>query len=60
MTIRVYNVAGELMITLEHTTTPANRNGTSGRRTTEGAPGLYIYHVSAGIAGKDRKFAVIK
>jgi hypothetical protein len=62
-TIRVYNVAGELMITLDHTEYTSEQKWnlrSSGNQ--EVAPGLYIYHVSApGIAGeKIGKFLVIK
>ncbi|MCC6396633.1 MAG: hypothetical protein IT282_06405 [Bacteroidetes bacterium] len=62
-TIRVYNVAGELMVTLEHTeNTSEQKWNVRTANNQEVAPGLYIYHVSApGIAGeKIGKFAVIK
>jgi hypothetical protein len=61
--IRIYNVAGELVMELRHT------NGTSeeswnvrSKANQEVAPGLYFFHVSSNVISGEKigKFLIIK
>jgi len=63
-TIRIYNIRGELIQTLEHFTTTGNGEKAWDLRTKDGldmAYGIYVYHVEApGIGEKIGKIAIVK
>ena len=63
-TIRIFNVAGELIQTLEHDqNSPIESEAIWNLRTYENrevAPGLYFYHLESTIGEKTGKFVIIK
>ncbi len=65
-TIRIFNMSGELVATIQHDNTQALRDGSAEwnlltRDNLSAAYGIYIYHIDApGVGEKIGKFAIIK